>query len=140
MLNYHKEKGADCTIAVFNVPLEDASRYGIMSAHEDGRIYDFAEKPEKPKSTLASMGVYIFSWQALKKYLIADEENENSSKDFGKDVIPAMLNDGLGMYAYAFEGYWKDVGTVYSRWEANMDLLGTVPNFNLYDEHWRKNP
>lgn len=137
MLNYHKEKGADCTIAVFNVPIEDASRYGIMSAHEDGRIYDFTEKPPKPKSTLASMGVYIFSWQVLKKYLIADEENEKSSKDFGKDVIPAMLNDGLNMYAYAFEGYWKDVGTVYSLWEANMDLLGTVPNFNLYDEHWR---
>ncbi len=137
MLNYHKEKGADCTIAVFNVPLDDASRYGIMSAYDDGRIYDFTEKPEKPNSTLASMGVYIFSWKALKKYLIADEANENSSKDFGKDVIPAMLGDGLNMYAYAFEGYWKDVGTVYSLWEANMDLLGTVPLLNLYDEHWR---
>ena len=137
MLNYHKEKNADCTIAVFNVPLEDASRYGIMSAHEDGKIYDFTEKPPQPKSTLASMGVYIFSWQKLKQYLIADEANENSSKDFGKDVIPAMLNDGLNMYAYAFDGYWKDVGTVYSLWEANMDLLGTVPLLNLYDEHWR---
>lgn len=137
MLKAHKEKGADATIAVFNVPIEDASRYGIMSADENGRIYDFTEKPKQPKSTTASMGVYIFSWQVLKQYLIADEENENSSKDFGKDVIPAMLNDGLNMYAYAFDGYWKDVGTVYSLWEANMDLLGTVPLLNLYDEHWR---
>ncbi len=137
MLNAHKAKNADITIAVFNVPLEEASRYGIMSADEDGRIYDFAEKPEKPKSTLASMGVYIFSWNVMKKYLIEDEENPDSSKDFGKDVIPKMLADGRKMYAYAFDGYWKDVGTVYSLWEANMDLLGTAPLLNLYDEHWR---
>lgn len=137
MLNAHKAKGADVTIAVFNVPLEDASRYGIMSADENEKIYDFTEKPAKPKSTLASMGVYIFSWKILKKYLIADEANPDSSKDFGKDVIPAMLNDGLSMYAYAFDGYWKDVGTVYSLWEANMDLLGKPPLLNLYDDSWR---
>ncbi len=137
MLNAHKAKDADVTIAVFNVPLEDASRYGIMSADENGKIYDFTEKPAKPKSTLASMGVYIFSWKILKKYLIADEANPDSSKDFGKDVIPAMLNDGLSMYAYAFDGYWKDVGTVYSLWEANMDLLGKPPLLNLYDDSWR---
>lgn len=137
MLNEHKNKNADVTIAVFNVPLEDASRYGIMSADNSGRIYDFAEKPKEPKSTLASMGVYIFSWSVLKKYLIADEANPESSKDFGKDVIPAMLGDGLSMYAYAFDGYWKDVGTVYSLWEANMDLLGKAPNLNLYDDSWR---
>lgn len=137
MLNAHKNKGADVTIAVFNVPLEDASRYGIMSADSEGRIYDFAEKPKEPKSTLASMGVYIFSWNVLKKYLTADEANPESSKDFGKDVIPAMLGDGLSMYAYAFDGYWKDVGTVYSLWEANMDLLGKTPRLNLYDDSWR---
>lgn len=136
MLNQHKEKGADATIAVFNVPLEEASRYGIMSTDETGKIYDFTEKPETPSSTLASMGVYIFSWKILKEYLKADEENPASTKDFGKDVIPAMLKDGLNMYAYAFEGYWKDVGTVYSLWEANMDMLGTRPLLNLYDEHW----
>ena len=136
MLNQHKEKGADATIAVFNVPLEEASRYGIMSTDETGKIYDFTEKPETPSSTLASMGVYIFSWKILKEYLKADEENPASTKDFGKDVIPAMLKDGLNMYAYAFEGYWKDVGTVYSLWVANMDMLGTRPLLNLYDEHW----
>ena len=137
MLDYHKAKGADVTIAVFNVPLDDASRYGIMSADENGRIYDFTEKPAHPTSTLASMGVYIFSWDVLHKYLDADEANPASSNDFGKDVIPAMLNDGLNMYAFAFDGYWKDVGTVYSLWEANMDLLGAAPQLNLYDEHWR---
>ncbi len=137
MLNAHKRNKADTTIAVFNVPIEDASRYGIMSADETGKIYDFAEKPQNPKSTLASMGVYIFSWKVLKKYLIADEADPESSKDFGKDVIPAMLNDGLKMYAYDFEGYWKDVGTVYSLWEANMDMLGKTPLLNLYDNSWR---
>ncbi len=137
MLKAHKEKNADITIAVFNVPLEDASRYGIMSADENGKIYDFTEKPANPTSTLASMGVYIFSWDVMRKYLIEDEENPESSKDFGKDVIPAMLRDGRNMYAYAFDGYWKDVGTVYSLWEANMDLLGKVPQFNLYDDKWR---
>ncbi len=137
MLNSHKQNNADVTIAVFNVPIEDASRYGIMSADETGRIYDFAEKPAQPKSTLASMGVYIFSWEVLKKYLIADEAKENSSNDFGKDVIPAMLADNQRMFAYAFDGYWKDVGTVHSLWEANMDLLGEKPNFDLYNDGWR---
>ena len=137
MLNSHKQNNADVTIAVFNVPIEDASRYGIMSADETGRIYDFAEKPAQPKSTLASMGVYIFSWDVLQKYLIADEAKENSSNDFGKDVIPAMLADNQRMFAYAFDGYWKDVGTVYSLWEANMDLLGEKPNFDLYSDGWR---
>lgn len=136
MLNRHKEKDADVTIAVFDVPMEEAGRYGIMSTDEDGKIFDFTEKPQNPTSTLASMGVYIFSWKILKDYLKADEENPASTKDFGKDVIPAMLQDGLNMYAYAFEGYWKDVGTVYSLWEANMDMLGTSPLLNLYDEHW----
>lgn len=137
MLNEHKKNKADVTIAVFNVPLEDASRYGIMSADELGRIYDFAEKPAQPKSTLASMGVYIFSWDVLKKYLIADEAKASSSNDFGKDVIPAMLADNQRMFAYAFDGYWKDVGTIYSLWEANMDLLGENPNFELYNDGWR---
>ncbi len=137
MLNEHKKNGADATIAVFNVPLEEASRYGIMSADENGRIYEFAEKPKEPKSTLASMGVYIFSWNVLEKYLKADEENPKSSKDFGKDVIPTMLADGLKMYAYAFDGYWKDVGTVYSLWEANMDMLGSDSPLELDDENWR---
>lgn len=136
MLNRHKEKGADVTIAVFNVPMEEAGRYGIMSTDENGKIFNFTEKPEHPSSTLASMGVYIFSWKILKDYLTADEADPASTKDFGKDVIPAMLKDGLNMYAYAFEGYWKDVGTVYSLWEANMDMLGTHPLLNLYDEHW----
>lgn len=137
MLNRHKETGADATIAVFNVPLEDAGRYGIMSTDENGKIFDFTEKPEHPTSTLASMGVYIFSWNVLKEYLSADEKNPASTKDFGKDVIPAMLSAGLNLYAYAFEGYWKDVGTVYSLWEANMDMLGAHPQLDLYDEHWR---
>lgn len=137
MLEAHKENNADVTIAVFNVPLDEASRYGIMSADETGRIYDFAEKPENPTSTLASMGVYIFSWDVLKKYLIADEAKENSSNDFGKDVIPAMLADDQRMFAYNFDGYWKDVGTVHSLWEANMDLLGDEPKLDLVSDGWR---
>ncbi|MDD6203388.1 MAG: glucose-1-phosphate adenylyltransferase [Firmicutes bacterium] len=137
MLKYHQQRQADATIAVINVPLAEASRYGIMSADDTGRIYDFTEKPKEPKSTLASMGVYIFRWDILKKYLAMDESNVSSSNDFGKDVIPAMLADGCGMYAYAFDGYWKDVGTVRSLWEANMDMLGDNPVFNLRDEAWR---
>lgn len=137
MLRAHVEKDADVTIAVFNVPLNEASRYGIMSADEEGRIYDFVEKPPHPESTLASMGVYIFKWETLKEYLERDEADPNSSNDFGKDVIPAMLRDQQKMYAYAFEGYWKDVGTVKSLWEANMDMLGTDPVLNLYDDSWR---
>ena len=123
MLAFHKVMNADCTIAVINVPIKEASRFGIMSADENGRIYKFSEKPKKPDSTLASMGIYIFSKDKLAKYLEEDEKNPNSSKDFGKDVIPAMLAGGERMFAYPFSGYWKDVGTIESYWEANMDLM-----------------
>ncbi len=129
MIKYHKKKGAACTIAVIDVPLEEASRFGIPNTNEDGSIYEFDEKPEYPKSTNASMGIYVFSWKILKEYLIKDEANENSSNDFGKDVLPFMLNSGEKMFAYPFEGYWKDVGTIDSLWEANMDLLD--PNVTL---------
>ena len=123
MLDYHKKTNAECTIAVLEVPLKDASRFGIMITDENDSIVDFEEKPPQPKSNLASMGVYIFNWSALKKYLCEDENDANSSHDFGKDVIPKMLRDGLPMYAYRFDGYWKDVGTKESLWQANMDLL-----------------
>ncbi len=129
MIKYHKKNNADCTIAVIDVPLEEASRFGILNTNPDGSIYEFDEKPAVPKSTNASMGIYVFSWNKLKKYLIEDENNENSSNDFGKDVLPAMLNAGEKMMAYPFEGYWKDVGTIDSLWEANMDLLD--PNVTL---------
>lgn len=137
MLDYHKKTGADCTIAVLDVPIEQASRFGIMNCDENGRILEFEEKPAEPKSTKASMGIYIFSREVLTKYLVADEADPNSSKDFGKNIIPAMLRDGCSMYAYGFSGYWKDVGTIPSLWEANMDLLGDNPTFNLYDMSWR---
>lgn len=137
MIDAHKRTGADCTIAVIDVPLAEASRFGIMSAKEDMSIYDFEEKPKNPKSTMASMGVYVFSKEKLFKYLIADEQDENSDKDFGKNVIPAMLKAGEKMFAYRFEGYWKDVGTVSSLWEANMDLLGSNPQLDLNDGAWR---
>ncbi len=123
MLSFHKEKNAQCTIAVLDVPLSEASRFGIMNTHDDGAIYEFEEKPENPKSTKASMGVYLFNWDILKEYLIKDEEDETSSNDFGKNVIPALLKDGKRLFAYHFDGYWKDVGTLRSLWEANMDLL-----------------
>ena len=129
MIKYHKKNNAACTIAVIDVPLEEASRFGILNTNPDGSIYEFDEKPAVPKSTNASMGIYVFSWKTLKKYLIEDENNENSSNDFGKDVLPAMLNAGEKMMAYPFEGYWKDVGTIDSLWEANMDLLD--PNVSL---------
>lgn len=129
MIKYHKKNNAACTIAVIDVPLEEASRFGILNTNEDGSIYEFDEKPAVPKSTNASMGIYVFSWDKLKKFLIEDEQNENSSNDFGKDVLPAMLNAGEKMMAYPFEGYWKDVGTIDSLWEANMDLLD--PNVSL---------
>ncbi len=129
MIRYHKKNNAACTIAVIDVPLEEASRFGILNTNEDGSIYEFDEKPAVPKSTNASMGIYVFSWKIMKKYLIEDEANENSSNDFGKDVLPAMLNAGEKMMAYPFEGYWKDVGTIDSLWEANMDLLD--PNVTL---------
>ena len=137
MLAYHKQKGADCTIAVLAVPMEEASRFGIMSTNEDGSIYKFSEKPKNPDSNLASMGIYIFNRKKLNDYLIADENTPGSSNDFGKNIIPNMLAAGEKMFAYPFEGYWKDVGTISSLWEANMDLLGETPELNLGDESWR---
>lgn len=137
MLDYHKKKGADCTIAVIDVPIEEASRFGIMSIDSEGRITKFSEKPEVPESTKASMGIYIFNKDKLFEYLRADEADAQSSNDFGKNIIPAMLEHGERMYAYSFFGYWKDVGTIESLWEANMDLLGKHPAFDLRDEGWR---
>lgn len=137
MLDFHKEKEADLTIAVLDVPLEEANRFGIMNTNEDGSIYEFEEKPENPKSTNASMGVYIFTWAKLKKYLILDEGNPNSSKDFGQDIIPMMLADNERLFAYGFKGYWKDVGTIESLWEGNMDMLLNTKNFNISDKSWR---
>ena len=133
MLKAHKENGADATIAVLEVPMSEASRFGIMNTDENLRIVEFEEKPAHPKSNKASMGIYIFSRDILEKYLTEDEKNPASSNDFGKDVIPAMLNDGLKLFAYPFKGYWKDVGTIDSLWEANMDLLGNNPVFSLRD-------
>lgn len=137
MLKAHKDAGADCTIAAINVPLSEASRFGILNTNPDGSIYEFEEKPKQPKSTLASMGIYIFTAEKLFKYLEADDANPNSSKDFGKDVLPAMLHAGEKMYSYRFEGYWKDVGTVASLWQANMDLLGDDPEFDVGDKAWK---
>lgn len=137
MLNYHKKMNADCTIAVIDVPLKEASRFGIMSVDEEGRIFKFAEKPKNPESTLASMGIYIFSKKVLEQYLTDDANDPTSSNDFGKNIIPAMLAAKERMYAYPFTGYWKDVGTISSLWEANMDLLGEDPTLVLNDESWR---
>ena len=137
MLNYHILNNADCTIAAINVPIEEASRFGILNTNEDGSIYQFEEKPKKPKSTLASMGIYIFSAKKLYKYLEEDSQNPNSSNDFGKDVLPKMLADGERMMAYQFDGYWKDVGTIDSLYEANMDLLGDNPKFDISDSAWK---
>lgn len=137
MLQYHKERNADCTISVIDVPLEEASRFGILNTEDDLKIYEFEEKPSQPKSTLASMGVYIFKWEVLRKHLLEDGENVGSSHDFGKDIIPLMLEDGNSLFAYPFEGYWRDVGTVTSLWEANMDLLSDTPPLNLNDPSWR---
>ena len=137
MLEFHKEKQADCTIAVMEVPWEEASRFGIMACDEDKKIYEFAEKPKEPKSNLASMGIYIFTWSKLKKYLEEDEANPESENDFGKNVIPAMLQNNEQMYAYAFQGYWKDVGTIDTLWEANMDLLDPNVPLDLYDDAWK---
>ncbi len=133
MLAAHKAAGADCTIACMQVPLKEASRFGILNTNPDGTIYEFEEKPKQPKSDLASMGIYIFTASKLFKYLELDEQNPDSENDFGKNVLPAMLNAGEKMYSYRFEGYWKDVGTITSLLEANMDLLGVVPNFELRD-------
>ena len=137
MLRAHIEKGADCTIAAIEVSLKEASRFGILNTNEDGSIYEFEEKPKQPKSTLASMGVYIFTAEKMYKYLEEDDNDPNSSKDFGKNVLPAMLAAGEKMFAYRFEGYWKDVGTISSLWEANMDLLGNKPAFDVSDPAWK---
>ncbi len=137
MLEHHKKTNADCTIAVIDVPIEEASRFGIMSVDDEGRIFKFAEKPKNPDSTKASMGIYIFSKDCLFKYLNEDAANPESSNDFGKNIIPAMLANGEKMVAYSFNGYWKDVGTIASLWEANMDLLGENPALNIKDESWR---
>ena len=137
MLNYHILHNADCTIAALNVPIEEASRFGVLNTNADGTIYEFEEKPKKPKSTLASMGIYIFSAKKLYKYLEEDAGNENSSNDFGKDILPKMLADGEKMMAYQFDGYWKDVGTIDSLYEANMDLLGDNPKFDVADTSWK---
>ena len=133
MLDFHKKNESECTIAVLEVPLSEASRFGIMNTNPDGSIFEFEEKPKNPKSTKASMGIYIFSWQTLKEYLVRDEEDPTSSNDFGKNVIPALLADGKRVFAYPFEGYWKDVGTIKSLWEANMDLLDPNSGLNLRD-------
>ena len=137
MIAAHKANSADCTIAVIDVPLAEASRFGIMNTNPDGSIYEFEEKPKNPKSTNASMGIYVFSWDKLRKYLIEDEETEGSSHDFGKDILPKMLNDGQRMFAYQFQGYWKDVGTIDSLWESNMDLLDPNVPLDLNDESWK---
>ena len=136
MLKYHKENNADATIAVLEVPMEDASRFGIMNADENDKIYEFEEKPEHPKSNLASMGIYIFTWSNLRKALIEDEKIHPDS-DFGKHIIPKMLGEGQSLYAYRFKDYWKDVGTIESYWAANMELIKTLPEFNLYEEFWK---
>lgn len=137
MLSEHKKSEAEATIAVLEVPLKEASRFGIMNTDENDRIIEFEEKPAKPKSNLASMGIYIFNWKSLRKALIADEKNEQSSHDFGKDIIPAFLSENKKLVAYRFGGYWKDVGTVDSLWEANMDLLDSQSGINLNDKGWK---
>ncbi len=137
MLDYHKENKADATIAVIEVPMREASRFGIMNANEDGVIYEFEEKPEKPKSNLASMGIYIFDWKQLRKLLVSDMKSPDSNHDFGKDIIPTLLNDGKRLLAYKFKGYWKDVGTIDSLWEANMDLLDKKNELDLSDPTWK---
>ena len=137
MLKAHKESGAACTIACMPVPIEEASRFGVLNTNADGSIYEFEEKPKKPKSNLASMGIYVFTASKLFKYLEEDDANPNSSKDFGKDILPNMLNSGEKMMSYQFTGYWKDVGTISSLWEANMDLLGEDPAFDVSDAGWK---
>ncbi|WP_047151089.1 glucose-1-phosphate adenylyltransferase [Aneurinibacillus tyrosinisolvens] len=137
MLQYHVEKKAEATIGVIEVPWREANRFGIMSVDKQCRITDFAEKPEYPDSNLASMGIYIFTWDTLKRHLMDDAGDEVSSHDFGKNIIPAMLQEGSKMIAYPFQGYWRDVGTIESLWEANMDLLADEPPLDLYDKDWR---
>jgi glucose-1-phosphate adenylyltransferase len=137
MLAYHKEHSADCTIAVIPVPMEEAGRFGIMNTDDAGQIVEFEEKPEHPKSNLASMGIYIFNWKLLRRMLTADMKNADSSHDFGKDIIPDLLANHKRLFAYEFNGYWKDVGTIDSLWEANMDLLDEKNALNLSDPTWR---
>ncbi|CAM3118059.1 glucose-1-phosphate adenylyltransferase [Paenibacillus lupini] len=137
MLQHHKKSGADITIAGIEVPWKEASRFGVMHVDDEDRITAFEEKPKTPTSNIASMGVYIFTWSVLQKYLINDESSRNSSHDFGKDIIPAMMRDGLHLSTYSFRGYWKDVGTIDSLWEANMDLLDDKPSLDLADKEWR---
>ena len=137
MLNEHIKSNADCTIAVLEVPMEEASRFGIMNTNKDGIIVEFEEKPAKPKSNLASMGIYIFKTEKLFKYLTEDAQNPESQNDFGKNIIPTMLNSGEKMVAYPFKGYWKDVGTIKSLWEANQDLIGEKPLFDIYNPFWK---
>ena len=137
MLDYHKEMNADATIAVIEVPMKEASRFGIMNTDGAGRIVEFEEKPEHPKSNLASMGIYIFNWKLLRKMLLADMKDPDSHHDFGKDIIPQLLNDNKTLAAYKFKGYWKDVGTIDSLWEANMDLLDSRNELNLNDASWK---
>ena len=137
MLRHHMEKRADATIAVLQVPMAEAHRFGIMNTDAEDRIVEFEEKPRQPKSDKASMGIYIFTWPVLREFLMRDDRNQASQHDFGKNIIPAMLQDGRRMFAYRFDGYWKDVGTVQSLWEANMDLIKDEPELNLGDKDWR---
>ena len=137
MLEQHKSSHADATISVIDVPMDEASRYGIMNTNEDGTIYEFEEKPQNPKSTLASMGIYIFNWDCLREYLSNDHNKNISDHDFGKNIIPDMLNDGKKLVAYNFSGYWRDVGTLQSYWESTMNLTERIPDFNMYDPYWK---
>ena len=137
MIDYHKEKNADCTIAMLEVPWDEASRFGLMIVNDDGSISEFEEKPKNPRSNKASMGVYVFNWKKLRQYLIEDEAKEGSSNDFGHDLIPAMHENGERMFAYQFDGYWKDVGTINSLWDANLDLLNPKVDLNLDDDGWK---
>jgi glucose-1-phosphate adenylyltransferase len=137
LLDIHKEKGADATIAVMEVDWDEASRFGIMNTDSDGRITEFEEKPEEPKSNLASMGIYVFNWKILRKALIDDNNDPDSTNDFGHDIIPKMLADGEPLYVYKFDGYWKDVGTVKSFWQANLDLIDPKNELDIYDEDWK---
>ena len=137
LLDVHKKKGADCTIAVMEVDWDEASRFGIMNTDEDGKIIEFEEKPENPKSNLASMGIYVFNWKVLRKELIKDYEDKDSTNDFGHDIIPKMLDQNSPLYVYKFDGYWKDVGTVRSFWQANLDLIDPNNELGIYDDNWR---
>ena len=137
MLDYHKQKNSEATLAVIEVPWDETNRFGIMNVESDNKIYEFEEKPKNAKSNLASMGIYIFNWSVLRKYLVEDEQNPKSHNDFGKNIIPRMLDSGIRIFAYPFDGYWKDVGTIESLWEANMDLLKGDNGLNLHDTSWR---